>query len=811
MCGGIILALIVDVKTKIKYSLSMTLSQIKKHMNQVLAISLTCVLGGFGTAWSEGMVTLNFDNVGIPDIAKSMSQILNKNFLLDDSVSGKVSIIATQPVTIAEANTLFEDILSRKGYTIVKTGVVYQIMKKADAIRTPHAVLSENETLDGNMMATQIIPIEHIRANEIQKALRGMFSRSKGRMVAYGPTNSLIVTDMTSNIQRLREIVLKLDKPGFAATVEYVCLNHSQAKDVAAKLQQIFKNSSKGSSKKSSSFSTSVAQGPDVSSIMPDERTNCLILTANGKGLEKAMDLIAKLDTETSGEANRSVMHVHRLKHAKAEDVATLLSGILSGAGAKKKGKSSFAKGSSKGSDSKSGDKKADKKPIVPARTIDTGSGAVSSGLFENEINIGAEVNTNSLVITASYPDYMSLKPVIDELDRRRPQVFVEALIMEVKVGAASVFGVSMHGGADVKGGGGVGISSSPSGSTLNETVAQKAGNGAFNKLLTGGGLGLGLMSGSVSLGSLEIPGIGGLLEAVKDNNDYNVLSSPTILTSDNQEALISVGQTVTNKETTRDSSGFVTETPKRENADLELKVTPQINDGDEVTLKVEQTIKEPIKGGDFVELSSRKAKTTIIAQNGQTVVIGGLIKDRITNNEKKIPILGDVPIVGSLFKRKQKDVDKVNLMLFLTPTILRDAKDMSRISVAQNKRRQKFNEKNGLDEQGALYDYGFNETLNLAPAVSREEANKPKAKPAATPVKPKKYFDFLNEEDASASDTSPTPADQSQVVRDRYTRPIESGAVANQPRKDNNEGGTDTASTDTGDSANPFANVRPN
>jgi len=789
----------------------MSVFQIKKYARQALALSL-CIMCILGTAWSQdGMVTLNFDNVSLKDMARSMSQIVNKNFLLDDSVSGKVSIISTQAVTVDEAYAVFEHTLSRKGFTIVKTGVVYQIMKKADAIRVSHQVLGENDSIDDNIMATQIIPIENIRATEIQKALRGMFSRSKGRMVAYGPTNSLIVTDMTSNIQRLRKIVQKLDKPGFASTVEVVCLKHSQAEDIAQKLDQIFQSSKKSSSSKSSSFSTSVAQGPDVSSIMPDGRTNCLIITANRKGLEESLDLIAKLDTENASQMSSSVMHVHRLKHAKAEDVATLLSGILSGSGNAKKNQTKSKSRSKIQSSPATGDKKT---AAIPARTIDTGTAAVSSGLFENEVKIGADVDTNALVITASYSDYQSLRPVIDELDRRRPQVFVEALIMEAKIGTSNTFGVSMHGGSPVKGGGAAGIATSPAGSTMISDF-EGDGAGAFKSLLSSGGLGLGLMSGSINFNGLEIPGIGGILEAVRTDDNYNVLSSPTILTSDNQEALISVGQTVTNTETTTNAAGSIIETPKRENADLELKVTPQINDGDEVTLQVEQTIKEvvPSGGSKFKELSSRKAKTTIIAQNGQTVVIGGLIKDKEIDTSSKVPVLGEVPIIGALFKRKEKKVDKVNLLIFLTPSILRDAKDMSRISIAKNKQRQKFNEVNNLDEQDALYDYGFNETLNLAPVNTQEQTAKPKTQKAPIPAQPKKYFDFMQDDaKAQASDISETQSDTPQVVRDRYARPIESGAVANQNQNNPSDDGVDTASTDTGqDTANPFANVRPN
>ncbi|MCB1198961.1 MAG: hypothetical protein KDK51_11355, partial [Deltaproteobacteria bacterium] len=358
-----------------------------------------------------------------------------KNFMMDDTVNGKITIISPKPVSMDEAYEAFLAALAMKGYTIVEKGVVSQIRKSSDAIRETDEVLEGYESVDSDRMVTRIIPIKYISANEIERALKGLFSRSKARMVAYGPTNSLIVTDLSSNIRRLMNIVQKLDQPGFESTVEVVPLQFAQADDIAQKLLQIFQanNGGKSTSKSSTSaFSSNIDQQADVSKIIPDQRSNSLIVTSNRKGLEQVLDLIAQLDTKIASEMSRSRIHVRHLKHANAEEVATLLSGILNG------GSASSSKNKQAGTGTEAAS--ASKAPTTPTRSISSNSSKanVSSGLFQDEIRIGSDPSTNSLVITATPADFDALDPVIADLDRRRPQVFVEALIMEVNMGGDS-------------------------------------------------------------------------------------------------------------------------------------------------------------------------------------------------------------------------------------------------------------------------------------------------------------------------------------------------------------------------------------
>lgn len=746
-----------------------------------MAFVFACLLSV--SAWADTQVTLDFYDVDIKDMAKSMSQIVGKNFMLDDTITGKVTIISPKPVSVDEAYEAFLAALAMKGYTIVEKGVVSQIRKRSDAIRETDEVLEGTETVDSDRMITRIIPIQYISANDIQKALKGLFSRSKARMVAYGPTNSLIVTDLSSNIRRLIKIVQKLDQPGFQTTVEVIPLKYAKAQDVSQKLLEIFSSSSGSSGAPAAqpganAFSSNIDQQANVNKIIPDERSNSLIVTANRMGIERVLDLISQLDTETAADMSRTRIHVRHLKHADAEKVAELLSGILAGNN-KKQNAATSASAPKDGT----------------SRSIKAGGANVSSGLLNDEIRIGSDPSTNSLVITATPQDFSSLEPVINELDRRRPQVFVEALIMEVKMTNGREFGTSFHGGTEAGDGGGV-ISSRPQGSTLNSGEG-----GAFANLLGPGGLGLGFLTGNIDLGNgTTIPGVGAILEAVQTNENFNVLSSPNILTTDNTEAEIIVGQTVSNPTTSFDPTGTAINGIKREDANLELRVTPQINEGDEITMEVEQIIDEPIfnAASDFTELSKRRAKTTIVAQNGQTIVIGGLIKDRESSDVRKVPILGDVPILGSLFKKTSKSNEKINLMVFLTPTILRDAKDISRISVKKNNQRRNFNKANGVDENEGLYKYGFNESLNMAPSQTQEvNYDKP------VEVTPQKRFDYMTDTQDS-SDVIETNSNS--MIRDRYSQESDPGVIANPERED-----AEDADATQADNGNPFATVRPN
>lgn len=678
---------------------------------RILAFGLALTLmipSGFA---QSAMVSMDFPDVEIKDMVKSIAEITGKNFVIESSASGKISIMSPTPVSVDEAYQAFLSAISMKGYAVCEEGKVFKIMKKSAAKRECGIPVEEEFTVaQGDEMITRIIPIQYIDANEIQKALKLMISQTTGSSVAYGPTNSLIVTDSASNIRRLIKIIQKLDKQGFEKSVEVIPLQFAQATDVAEKILNIYSSNKKGSA--DNSFSYNIERGAEVSTVIPDTRTNSLIVTANRKGLSNVLDLIAELDKQIATEMNQGRIHVRHLKHADAEEMSELLSNLLNGTSSSKKKKSK--------SDSSSS---AIKSPtaVKPSGSSDSDSSSEKSsssasaalgdnGLFSDDIRIVADTGTNSLVITANPSDYNSLQSVIEQLDIRRPQVFVEALIMEVNMNKELNVGVSGHGGAANSNG--LAFGSSGSG-TLAPDLKNIAG---------AGGLVLGGLGKAMNLGGLSIPAQGFLFKAMQKNDSVNVLSAPNILTSDNKKAEIVVGNRVSVPTTSgQDTAGNPLRSFSTENVGLELHVTPQINDGDEVTLEIEQKI-EDVEGSQEqiakfgLRTAQRKAKTTVIAQNGQTVVIGGLIKDKEVKGKQKVPLLGDIPIIGNLFKQTTSANEKINLMVFLTPTILRDPKDMSRVSVQKNDQRRKFNKTNNVGENKGLYNYGYDESMNMAP-----------------------------------------------------------------------------------------------
>jgi len=748
---------------------------------RILAFGLALLLMIPAGYTQSAMVSMDFPDVEIKDMVKSIAEITGKNFVIESSASGKISIMSPTPVTVDEAYQAFLSAISMKGFAVCEEGKVFKIMKKSSAKRECGIPVEEEFTVaTGDEMITRIIPIQYIDANEIQKALKLMISQTTGSSVAYGPTNSLIVTDSASNIRRLIKIIQKLDKQGFEKSVEVIPLQYAQATDVAEKILTIYNSNKKGST--DNSFSYNIERGAEVSTVIPDTRTNSLIVTANRKGLSNVLDLIAELDKQIANEMNQGRIHVRHLKHADAEEMAELLSNLLNGSsGGSKKKKSSSS--SSTASAPKPSEGAADKPASSSAASLG------ENGLFQDEIRIVADTGTNSLVVTATPGDYNSLQSVIEQLDIRRPQVFVEALIMEVNMNKELAVGVTGHGGAANNQGIAFGSSG---GGTLTPDLKGIAG---------AGGLVLGGFGKAMTLGGLSIPAQGFLFKAMQKNEAVNVLSAPNILTSDNKKAEIIVGKRVSVPTTSgQDTAGNPLRSFSTENVGLELHVTPQINDGDEVTLEIEQKIEDVIGTQEDLakfglRTDQRKAKTTVVAQNGQTVVIGGLIKDKEVKGKQKVPLLGDIPILGNLFKQTSVSNEKVNLMVFLTPTILRDPKDMTRISVQKNDQRRRFNKKNNVGENKGLYNYGFDESMNMAPPAQNV------AEPAQERA-PKKRFNYEQQELKNAENSSEEQPER-QEVRRRSENTAESTTRTGAKPVRSRESAENASS-------NPFADVKP-
>jgi len=445
--------------------------------------------------------------------------------------------------------------------------------------------------------------------------------------------------------------------------------------------------------------------------------------------LEKVVDMLGQLCRKVEIAVDRNRIHVRPLRNAKADEMADLLSRLISGqsGASKKSGKKSTGRASAAEPEFGLDGEGASPAAFSPSGSSD--SIVQKGGMFEDEVRVASDPSTNSLVITASPNDYQTLLPVIDQLDSRRAQVFIETLIMSVNINKAVEAGLGGHGGAKagdytVFGG------SSPGGAGTAKAAA--GDKGAISSLTSGFALGA-VANKTVEIFGLKMPIQGAMFRALQTNAVVNVLSAPNILTTDNKKAEILVGKDVPMVKQVDTVQGGTQAQYSREKIGLNLTVTPQIGDGDTVNMEIEQKIQTlddtPMGGAKDVTISEKSAKTTVVANTGQTIAIGGLIDDRTTKTTSKVPLLGDIPVLGYLFRDTKLTREKQNLIIFLTPHVIHTPEDMMRISVKKNNERRRFNKKQGIGENPALYDYDLDKGLDMAPKPDRAEQKKGETK----------------------------------------------------------------------------------
>lgn len=689
---------------------------IKKLAVAMLIISVALpVLSQDGYAQrrkKEGLVNLDFQDANIKDVIKSISEITGRNFILDDRIRGKITIISPTPVTISEAYQAFLSALELKNYTVVKgAGRTYKVVPLRVAKSSAITTISDRETPYGDTFITRLIPIKYISASEIARSLKSLVSPN-GTIQTYGPTNTLIVTDAASNIRRLMKIIGKLDKEGSVEGVEVIPLRYASSQEIAQKLLSIFPQKKQGSlltralAKRRGVAEPAVAQ--TISKIIPDDRTNSIIIVANRQGLERVLDIVKRLDVEVKAQEGRGRIHVHYLEHADAEELAATLSSLSSGS------RSSTRRPTPRPTPTR-GKTRSTSSPSVSATTLE---------IFEGEIKIAPDIATNSLVITASAQDYDALKGVIGKLDIPRPQVFVEALIMEVSMGKLSNIGIA--------GSGGGAVGTDPNQTSIFGATQLGGLSSLFLNPASATGLAVGLRGREIAVplgdgSSISLPIYGALFRAWQENQVFNIISTPNILTTDNKEAEIVIGRVVpvlTAQQQSTTGQANLINSISREKVATTLKVTPQINESDFVTLDIYQEISEVLSQSDTLgpTTSTRSAKTTVVVQDGQTVVIGGLIRDKISKTVSKVPILGDIPLLGLLFRNTNKDIDKINLMIFITPHIIHKPMDLQRVTVEQNKKRRRFNRKNRVNEHHGVRGYGFDKSIDFNSVRPKDE-----------------------------------------------------------------------------------------
>ena len=642
---------------------------------------------------AKGKIQLDFVNAEISDLAQSIGELTKRNFIIDDKVRGTITIISPQPVTIDEAYAAFISALEVKGFAVLKVGQMNKIvpLREMNKLSIPTDVAGAAGGDDA--FVTRLIPVQNTRSSDIAKTLRNLLTKN-GDMISYDATNTLIVTDSVSNLRRLVKIIERLDQAGLDANINILKLQYAPAVDTAEKVKKIFDLGG----------STSSA-GPDGASvtysskIFPDERTNSLIIVSSQEAFTKIAAFVKKIDNSLGDQIGSGRIHVHYLNYADSKELAATLAGVSAGA----------AKRNQPTGSSSNNRRNAPQQPQPDA----SGGAPVVAGLLGGDVEVVADEETNALIITASSNDYQSLIPVINKLDTRRPQAFVEAMILEVDVNKATDIGVSGNLGTYWGGDRPTQVFGATTFGTLSSINPSISGNS-----LQGLVVGTRSRTFNVPLGggnSLEVPIFGGLFRALQTSGVVNVLSTPNILTRDNKEAEIIVGSKVPFISSQgRDINNQPINQIQREDVALTLRVKPQINSSDEMTLDIFQEIQDIISNSDIYgpTTSKRSAKTTVLVKNGQTITIGGLISDRVSDQKSKVPLLGDIPLLGWLFRSSSTEKKRMSLMIFLTPSIIRSPEDLETISLDKNYERTQFIRKNHTEENPAILNYGLNKDM---------------------------------------------------------------------------------------------------
>lgn len=569
---------------------------------------------------------INFVDVDITAVTDLMSRLTGKNFIFGSDVSGKITITSTSKVTADEAFDLFISVLRLRGYSVVPAGKSYKIIPSSEVKQSPFEVLDTTKSFKPNeAYVSMLVKLEHVQGRDVLGAVQPLVSKD-GYISGFGrDSRAILIMDSALNVEKILKIVKLIDTAPDGSVPEVVLLKHSQAVVVAQSLRQM------------------AMLRPDEQSqqnVMPDARLNAIVLYGTAEENARARGIIAALDAPASETSSK--VNVYYLENAEAAEVAKVLAS-LKGTG-----------------------------PLAAP-----GAGApVTEAILR--VSVTADKATNSLIIVASPEDYQEVVQVVSKLDRRPRQVFVEAMITEVSLDKTLELGTKWRAGADkdarniVIGGAGTVDSS-----TIQNIISGMAG-------LTVGGLGnfitVPVTRADGTVTNLSVPGFAALFSLSEFKDAIDVLSTPHILTSDNREAEIVVGENVPFlSKIERDSATLnqpVLQSIERRDVGITLRIKPQISEGDFIKLDIYQEISAIAptaeNAADLIT-TKRSAKTSVVVKDKQTVVIGGLIQDRQTKTVTKVPLLGDIPLIGWLFRFQSTKKEKANLLVYLTPTIVKD------------------------------------------------------------------------------------------------------------------------------------------
>ncbi|MGH7791201.1 MAG: type II secretion system secretin GspD, partial [Thermodesulfobacteriota bacterium] len=682
----------------------------------------------------EGVVNLQSE-MDIRDLVQTVSEITGETFLLDESVKArKVTVISPRGgFNKRNAIRLFEAILDLNGFSIVQKDGINKIVPKRD-IKTetlPTEIGTQYGT-PSDRFITRLVPLKNINAGDVANILRPLISR-EGDILVYPALNTLIIIDTVSNLNKLLKIIENID---LQTEIEFIKLKHTEAEDVAVKISDILGGGGAAPAARSVPQTTTQQRQPRTSQrvptqsqaagqtsfkVIPDERSNSLIVIAYPEDMKKIKAVIEELDVEV--EQPEQGIYVIRLQNADAEQVVGVLSALIGGGTGTTAAQSprttqrrttgglgeTFGSSYQRGQTGTLGAFGQSEERIQRGETGGTGLSAI---VAEAEgIRVTADAATNSVIIVSSRKDFESIKKIIDELDIRRKQVFVEAAILEVALDQIRSIGTNLSFGFtfndDNLGFGGTLLPGIPS---LLGVAASTGSVVSAISSLSGGFLGvIGDTVDPDGSGPIPpIPSFSALFQALTSLTDVNVLSTPSIVTTDNEEAEIIVADVIPFPTgSTVGETGVTVQTIDRQPVGIRLAITPQISEGDFLNLNIHtevSAVRDAPAGLNTEEFgiatTTRTADSAVVVKNGQTIVIGGLVQDRESVLENKVPLLGDVPFFGNLFKFKRKQSTKINLMILLTPRIIGDEGDMQKILEERQKRNMLLQQR-GFEKEG--------------------------------------------------------------------------------------------------------------
>lgn len=662
-------------------------------------------------SFAQPPVTLNFVDADIDVVAKAVGEMTGKTFVIDPRVKGKINIQSARGVAPHLAYPTFLAALRMAGFAVVEQGSIVRIVPEGDAKTLPTPVGNAGS----GVIATKVLPLANQSATQVANAVRPMLSAANANaLVVYAPGNALIVTDYSDNIRRIEALIARLDTPSVAAP-ELIPLTHANALDVVATVNRVFNNDG---------GLPGAVEARDRLAVTADARSNSVIVRSeDGNRLARVKVLIQDLDRPTQAPGNIRIVY---LKHADAAQVAQTLRRVLGADGGNPNGpsnpstaspsplsallpSSAAPSGQTNGSASSMGGALAALQAASnPSNSMGSGSLPQLSQNNQTAFTAGgatvyADNATNALVISASTGVYNNLRAVIEQLDVRRAQVFVEALIVEVQADKAAEFGIQWQVLDGLTRSNTQGFGGTNFGTTGNILAV------AADPTAAGRGLNVGLVQGAIQIGKNQYFNLGLLARALQNDTSANVLSMPTLLALDNEEARFSGGQNVPfltgQYAPTSGNNSAPFQTIERRDIGLTLKVKPLITEGGTIRMQLYQEVSNIIESAAVAQglgsVNKRVLESSVLVDDGQIVVLGGLLQEGFTNSTDKVPVLGDAPFFGNLFRTDNRKRTKTNLMIFLRPTVVRDA---ARLNALSNDRYRAL----GLEQQGVTPDPRF-------------------------------------------------------------------------------------------------------